>query len=74
MKNITLSADETLIEAARRRAARENTTLNAQFRQWLAEYTTSYRRAEKAMAVIRDLQKTFEIGGSLPNRDELNRR
>ena len=28
MKNITLSADENLIEAARRRAAAEHTTLN----------------------------------------------
>ena len=34
MKNITLSADEGLIEAARRRAAAERTTLNAEFRLW----------------------------------------
>ena len=38
VKNITLSADEGLIEAARRRAAAERTTLNAEFRMWLAEY------------------------------------
>ena len=35
MKNITLSADQDLIEAARRRASAEHTTLNAQFRLWL---------------------------------------
>jgi len=35
MKNITLSADESLIKAARERAMEENTTLNAQFRLWL---------------------------------------
>ena len=31
MRNITLSADENLIEAARRRAAAQHTTLNASF-------------------------------------------
>lgn len=39
MKNITLSADADLIEQARERARREHTTLNAQFRLWLEEYT-----------------------------------
>ena len=38
MKNITLSADENLIEAARQRALSERTTLNEQFRRWLADY------------------------------------
>ena len=32
MKNITLSADDKLIEAARERARAEQTTLNEQFR------------------------------------------
>ena len=41
MKNITLSADESLIDAACRRAASEQTTLNAQFRIWLADYVGS---------------------------------
>ena len=36
MKNITLSADETLIERARQRAVVEHTTLNELFRAWLA--------------------------------------
>jgi len=43
MKPITLSADEQLIEAARERARREHTTLNAAFRGWLSEYA-SYTR------------------------------
>ena len=38
MKNITLSADERLLEAAHKYAASENTTLNAKFRQWLKDY------------------------------------
>ena len=37
MKNIILSADENLIEAARQRAAAEHTTLNQQFRIWLED-------------------------------------
>ena len=38
MKNITLSADEDLIEAAGQRAAAEHTTLKEQFRLWLKNY------------------------------------
>jgi hypothetical protein len=38
MKNITFSANEALIEAARAQAKAENTTLNEQFRLWLAAY------------------------------------
>ena len=37
MKNITLSADEGLIEAARERELAEHTTLNEQFRLWLVK-------------------------------------
>jgi hypothetical protein len=34
MKNITLSADESTIEQARKRAMAEHTTLNDLFRSW----------------------------------------
>lgn len=37
VKNITLSADENLIEQGRRAAAERHTTLNAMFREWLQE-------------------------------------
>jgi hypothetical protein len=40
VKNVTLSADETLIERARLRAAKEKTTLNAAFREWLGRYAS----------------------------------
>ncbi len=33
--NVTLSADEAVIRAARRRAALDGTTLNRLFREWL---------------------------------------
>ena len=38
MRDVTLSADEALIENARRRAESEHTTLNNLFREWLARY------------------------------------
>ncbi len=43
LKNITLSADPELIELARKKAAKENSTLNAQFRTWLEQYISSDR-------------------------------
>jgi hypothetical protein len=73
MKNITLSADEKLIEAARKRARAENTTLNEQFRLWLADYTRSEQQAEQAMAVMRELQGKLRVGSKL-TRDEMNER
>jgi hypothetical protein len=38
MKNITLSADEDLIERARLIARAQHKTLNAVFREWLAHF------------------------------------
>jgi len=38
LQNITLSAEKELIQRARQRAEAENTTLNAEFRRWLAQY------------------------------------
>ena len=38
VRNITLSAEEDLIERARLRAAHEKKTLNAAFREWLDRY------------------------------------
>jgi len=41
VKNITLSADENLIEQARKAAAERHTTLNAAFREWLEQYSAA---------------------------------
>ena len=41
MRNITLSADEVLIDSARKRAASEHTTLNNLFREWLSRYAAT---------------------------------
>lgn len=74
MKNITLSADEKLIEAARERARAEHTTLNEQFRLWLADYARREQQAERAMAVVRELQGKVRTGGCKFTRDEMNER
>jgi len=74
MKNITLSADEGLIADARHRAATEKTTLNAVFRQWLADYVGRKRQAEKAMGTIHELQATYGTGGRKFTREEMNER
>lgn len=74
MKNITLSANEDLIEAARERARSERTTLNEQFRLWLADYTQQRQRADEAMAFIKEMQKTVHTGGRKFSRDEMNER
>jgi hypothetical protein len=52
MKNITLSADEKLIEAAHARARAEHTTLNELFRHWLAEYVGHHERLQRYDQVI----------------------
>ena len=73
MKNITLSADDALIEAARQRAASECTTLNEQFRRWLADYVGRTRQAAGAAQVMQDLQGRLQVGRRL-TRDEVNER
>jgi hypothetical protein len=72
MKNITLSADEELIEKARERAKRERKTLNAAFREWLERYAGTTRPAEEFDQLMRSLAhvkfpRTF-------SRDEMNSR
>ena len=74
MRNITFSADEKQIEAARERARAEHTTLNDVFRGWLADYTRRKEQADRAMAVIRDMQKYASSGGRKFTRDEMNER
>lgn len=74
MRNITFSADEQLIEAARARARERHTTLNEEFRRWLADYAARDEVAARAMATIRELQGHYSTGGRRFTRDELNER
>jgi hypothetical protein len=72
MKNITLSADESLIEQARKRAVVEHTTLNNLFRAWLARYASQPAAAdqyEQLMARLAHVQP----GGKF-SREEMNER
>lgn len=73
MKNITLSADEHLIKAARQRAVAEHTTLNEQFRLWLEDYAQRKKRRDEFDALMDDLKGKVRIGRKL-SRDEMNER
>ena len=73
MKNITLSADESLIEAARERARAERTTLNEQFRRWLAEYAHTRERMQRYDDVMVQLRGRLKVGRKLA-REEMNER
>jgi hypothetical protein len=46
LRNITFSAEKRLVEAARRKAARERRSLNEVFREWLARYAQKHDAAE----------------------------
>lgn len=74
MRNITFSADENVIAAARERARSERTTLNEEFRRWLEAYARSERRSEAALALIRRMQTYVHTGGRRFSREEMNER
>lgn len=73
MKNITFSADEQCIEAARARATAEHTTLNDQFRIWLSEYARKHERLADYDRLMQDLRGKVRVGRKL-SRDEMNER
>jgi hypothetical protein len=73
MKNITFSADESLIEAARARAHAEQTTLNEQFRRWLAEYVRTRERMNRYDTVMRGLRGKLKVVCKL-DRESMNER
>jgi hypothetical protein len=72
MKNITLSGDESLIQQAREKARRENTTLNKVFREWLSRYVGRNGGQEEYRSLMRRL--SYATPGRHFNRDELNER
>ncbi|MBX3011891.1 MAG: hypothetical protein KF832_10320 [Caldilineaceae bacterium] len=72
IKNITFSADETIIQQARRRAAVENTTLNELFRTWLERYAaqpSAAQRYDELMARLDHVNATRKF-----SREEMNER
>ena len=68
MENITLTADDDLIAAARERAGSENTALNERFRIWLAGYARQ-QRLQQYEAVMVSLHGQLVVSGKL-SRDE----
>ncbi len=73
MKNITFTAEESLIEAAREQARADQTTLNEQFRQWLEQYARK-RQAARAVEVMERMGRYVSSGGRKATRDALNER
>jgi hypothetical protein len=72
MKNVTLSAEESLIEQARLVARSENKTLNAAFREWLQQYAS---RAGRGAAYEALMQRFGDVQpGRHFTRDEMNER
>jgi len=72
MKNITLSADQILIEQARKRAVVEHTTLNNLFRAWLGRYASQPAAAdqyEQLMARLEHVQPGRKL-----SREDMNER
>jgi len=72
MKNITLSAEETLIEQARLVARSQRKTLNAAFREWLEQYAAQPGAGRAYDALMRRLSHIRATGPY--TRDELNER
>ncbi len=69
-QKITFSAEKILIERARQRAQAKNTTLNAEFRRWLAQYV----EYPQTTADLAELMERFNYAkaGKKFSRDELN--
>jgi hypothetical protein len=72
MKNVTLSADESLIEQARLVARSQHKTLNTAFREWLEQYASQAGGGAAVDALMRRLRHV-RSGGSY-TRDEMNER
>lgn len=72
MKNITFSADEKLIETARLKAAKEKTTLNKRFREWLASYAKQENLGHNYDKLMEEFDH-IDSGGKF-TRDEMNER
>jgi hypothetical protein len=70
IKNITLSADEGLIDRARLVARTQQTTLNAAFREWLAQFTASSGDTQSFDAVMKRLRHVD--AGQHYGREEMN--
>lgn len=72
VKNITLSADENLIDQARLVARSQHKTLNDAFREWLEQYARQPGAGAAVEALMRRLKHVRSDGPY--TRDEMNER
>ncbi|MBI3470198.1 MAG: hypothetical protein HY013_02435 [Candidatus Solibacter usitatus] len=72
MKNVTLSADEDLIEMAKLVARSEHKTLNTVFREWLVEYTARSGAGQEFNSLMARLKHVR--AGRRFTRDQMNER
>jgi hypothetical protein len=72
VKNITLSAEDHVIEKARLIARSRHSTLNAEFRRWLLQYTAETTTARQYDDLMRRLKHVR--AGRKYSRDEMNER
>jgi hypothetical protein len=73
MKNITLSADEDLIERARYTAQSQRKTLNAAFREWLEDFVAKSGNLAEYHQLMERLRRRVRSSGPY-TRDEMNER
>lgn len=72
MKNVTLSADEDLIEQARLVARSQHKTLNAAFREWLLQFAAQSGNGQEVDSLMKRLRHIN--AGRHFTRDEMNER
>jgi hypothetical protein len=72
MKNVTLSAEEQLIEQARLVARSQHKTLNQAFREWLAQYASQAGSGPEFDSLMRRLRHVR--AGRRFTREERNER
>ena len=76
MANITLRVDEVVLAAVRRRAAEQDSSVNALVREYLNGLAAQEDRAVRARARIRELSKKSQgrLGKETWTRDDLHDR
>lgn len=76
MKNITLSVDDKVLAAVRRRAAEQNSSINALVRDYLTNLAAQEDRAKNARSRLRELsaQSQGRLGRRTWTRGDLHDR
>jgi hypothetical protein len=72
VRNVTFSAEERLLGAARRKAARERRSLNEAFREWLSRYVERDSAPEQFDRLMDRLR--YVRSGRRFSRAEMNER